>query len=150
MNPTSRPVVQGVYRLKWRCPACHAVNFTGAGRAGCGCGHRVWVEIEVAQPHGHGHTRVARRDAARRVAVAAKTPGRCWFCGCPLGPDWTIDHLTPVSRGGADEVSNLVPSCRTCNARKGARTLLEYRQMRGHAFRFWGERAMLDEGSAPE
>lgn len=29
------------------------------------------------------------------------------------------DHLTPKSKGGRDELSNLVASCKSCNARRG-------------------------------
>jgi len=34
---------------------------------------------------------------------------------------WNIDHLEPWSKGGADDFSNYVLSCRRCNIQKGAR-----------------------------
>lgn len=40
---------------------------------------------------------------------------------CHQRPATTIDHITPVSRGGTDDPSNLQPACRACNARKGNR-----------------------------
>lgn len=33
-----------------------------------------------------------------------------------------IDHVVPLEQGGADDISNLVPACRTCNASKRDRT----------------------------
>ena len=33
--------------------------------------------------------------------------------------DATADHVTPRSRGGGDQTSNLVVACRQCNLRKG-------------------------------
>ena len=32
----------------------------------------------------------------------------------------TQDHITPLSRGGQNTVSNIVPACRSCNAKKNA------------------------------
>lgn len=42
----------------------------------------------------------------------------CWICGHP-GAD-TIDHIVPVSQGGAYfDRANLRPACSSCNKRKG-------------------------------
>jgi len=35
------------------------------------------------------------------------------------------DHIVPVSRGGGYTKDNIIPSCRTCNAKKGAKMLNE-------------------------
>ena len=43
------------------------------------------------------------------------------YCGCTT--DLTVDHITPVSKGGLWEWSNLVTACNTCNGRKGSKTL---------------------------
>lgn len=37
-----------------------------------------------------------------------------------------IEHMTPLSRGGANHRDNVVPACRSCNSRKSSRTLLEF------------------------
>ena len=53
----------------------------------------------------------------------------CFYCGrsdCKM----EIDHLLPVSRGGGDDISNLVTSCRRCNAQKHDRTLEEFLEWR--------------------
>lgn len=58
-----------------------------------------------------------------RAAVWDKTDGYCWYCKTKLHPfrTFTIDHVHPVSRGGADTIENLVPCCKSCNSRKGDR-----------------------------
>jgi 5-methylcytosine-specific restriction endonuclease McrA len=36
----------------------------------------------------------------------------------PLYPEGWFDEPLPVSRGGTDDPSNLVPACKPCNVRK--------------------------------
>lgn len=38
----------------------------------------------------------------------------------------TIEHMTPVSRGGSHTASNIIPACKSCNCSKHARTVLEF------------------------
>ena len=48
----------------------------------------------------------------------------CIYCGesKPL----TRDHKVPLSRGGTDDIMNIVPACRSCNSRKRTRTSMEF------------------------
>jgi 5-methylcytosine-specific restriction endonuclease McrA len=36
----------------------------------------------------------------------------------------SMDHIVPVSKGGIHDVSNIVPACRSCNSKKGNKSLL--------------------------
>ena len=46
----------------------------------------------------------------------------CQYCGaCGPNVELEVDHKIPVSRGGTDDMSNLVTSCVRCNRGKGAR-----------------------------
>jgi len=47
---------------------------------------------------------------------------RCAYCKRQM-ERLEMDHVTPLSKGGAHTAQNIVPACRTCNAKKGARTL---------------------------
>jgi 5-methylcytosine-specific restriction endonuclease McrA len=44
--------------------------------------------------------------------------GRCVYCDAPA--KLTLDHLTPVSRGGMTTWDNCVPACRSCNSSKNS------------------------------
>jgi len=78
------------------------------------------------------------RFSTSKLSRVLDTHGNnCWYCGIELKPwtingkqkdSFTIDHLIPISRGGTNEATNLVPTCSFCNTSKGNRTLEEYRQ----------------------
>jgi len=49
----------------------------------------------------------------------------CAYCLKPLKRA-DREHVMPVSRGGNNTMSNVVPACRRCNVRKNKRTLIEF------------------------
>lgn len=61
--------------------------------------------------------------------VAARSGSRCHLCRkpvdlslsgmVPMGP--TVDHLVPLSQGGADELTNVALAHRRCNVSRGVR-----------------------------
>ena len=80
--------------------------------------------------------RVRMESRANRGRSAGKVPGipttatlqdrlayyggRCWVCGvdtADAGLHW--DHVKPISKGGADALCNLRPTCPSCNLAKG-------------------------------
>ena len=80
-----------------------------------------------------------------RKMVYDKYNGHCAYCGCPLEyKDMQVDHVdsiwrTSVAKNGckdltdeqmeeANDISNLMPSCRACNFYKGAMDLETFRQ----------------------
>ena len=48
----------------------------------------------------------------------------CAYCGSD-GP-LHMDHVTPISRGGSHDASNVVPACQPCNSSKNDRTVEEW------------------------
>lgn len=60
--------------------------------------------------------------------IIKKTGGVCYYCG-GLGPfgGLGIDHVTPRSQGGTDDLENLVPCCGDCNSLKGVHDLEVFR-----------------------
>jgi 5-methylcytosine-specific restriction endonuclease McrA len=46
----------------------------------------------------------------------------CAYCGKDIEEFGHLDHIIPKSRGGKDGFHNIVSSCPSCNAKKGART----------------------------
>lgn len=73
-----------------------------------------------------------QRAARAEAAINTLSPGewqwllekyefRCAYCG-QAGEGLTPDHVIPLSRGGNNSLSNIVPACGPCNYHKGART----------------------------
>ena len=53
--------------------------------------------------------------------------GRCCYCKKPFNQTSrkaTIEHIVPVSRGGANDIGNLAIACKRCNSRRGNRRVL--------------------------
>ena len=59
------------------------------------------------------------------AALVRSYDGRCAYCGeqKPL----QADHRIPLSRGGTNFISNILPACRRCNCRKARNTEREFR-----------------------
>lgn len=65
----------------------------------------------------------------------------CILCGEPIDPTLkaphnmsrTIEHLTPIARGGRHDIDNIDFAHYGCNAQKQDRTLEEYREWRERA-----------------
>ncbi len=73
---------------------------------------------------------------AVKLAVYAKTDGRCWYCGRAISEEAAtvfgvrnIDHQRPIRQGGTNDLSNLFPACFPCNIHKGGRTLEQFRAL---------------------
>ena len=64
--------------------------------------------------------KLSRREVFAATGTRASTAAQ-------VSRDLTIDHVMPKHRGGRHEWENLVAACRTCNHRKGGKTLAEAR-----------------------
>lgn len=60
--------------------------------------------------------------------IASLVDPVCAYCGRMAAE---IDHIIPISRGGTGDKDNLVPACRSCNARKSNMTLAEFIAKKG-------------------
>lgn len=61
-----------------------------------------------------------------RFEVFKRDSFTCQYCGAKA-PDvlLEIDHIQPVSKGGTDDLLNLVTACKACNSGKGDRQLAQ-------------------------
>lgn len=57
-------------------------------------------------------------------ALCLKYENTCLCCGSK--EKMTPDHVVPLARGGTNDIQNIQPLCRSCNSRKGAKTI-DYR-----------------------
>ena len=84
-----------------------------------------WMLRRLCGVRGARKPRPQRKPIPRKIKaqVWTKTDGRCAYCDVQLNPfdGFEIDHVHPVCKGGTDDIDNLVPSCHTCNQRKGGR-----------------------------
>ncbi len=77
-----------------------------------------------------------------RQLVYDKCGGHCAYCGKEIAyKDMQVDHIIPLLRNfqdwqiemggwtrGTDNIDNLLPSCRSCNFRKGTCDLEDFRK----------------------
>jgi hypothetical protein len=60
--------------------------------------------------------------------IIKKTQGLCGYCGCVVdSKNFSIDHIVPKNKSGTNSEDNLILSCLSCNCRKGAKTLSDFR-----------------------
>ena len=71
-------------------------------------------------------TRPRRKGISKRVRfeVFKRDGWACQYCGAQSpAVKLHVDHITPVARGGTNELENLTTACASCNLGKGAREL---------------------------
>ena len=59
-----------------------------------------------------------------RASILKRDNRICFYCGSSEAD--TVDHLTPINRGGTDSPTNLAACCKRCNLRKGDKTADEF------------------------
>ena len=85
---------------------------------------------------------------AKKVRILSKVGGkyRCGYCGRQIYT-WmtqspllfTVDHITPIAKGGTNKSRNLMPACAECNTAKGSQYIDQYRKLLGGHFKFYFE-----------
>lgn len=65
-----------------------------------------------------------RITQATRQEIFARDSYECQYCGSH--ENLTIDHITPLSKGGGNENENLATCCVSCNCAKGELSLPEF------------------------
>ena len=79
-----------------------------------------------------GHIK-KEREKARKLRLSSWwknkiKEGVCYLCGNSFdSKDLTMEHLTPLSRGGLSIKNNLVVACKGCNTKKKHQTIVEKR-----------------------
>ena len=83
------------------------------------------IRFGVQYVKGISRTKLFERDGWRCVLCGCSTPKRLIGKNHPRSP--TIDHIVPMSMGGAHTWDNIQLACRDCNTRKSTRTVGQLR-----------------------
>lgn len=61
-----------------------------------------------------------RRQSFKRMLLGERPWVECHYCGQHLTLETvTLDHVKPLSKGGAMGIKNIVPACLACNRKRG-------------------------------
>jgi len=76
--------------------------------------------------------------------------GVCIYC--KEETETTFDHVIPLAQGGADNISNQVPACQSCNSSKSDQDVIEWCKQQGRAVPriVWGKYLKQFEGQLTE
>ncbi len=70
---------------------------------------------------------MATISKAKRDRILKSWGSSCIYCGCKLDQEnFTVDHVIPLSSGGSNNISNLVPACIECNRKKANKTIRQF------------------------
>jgi 5-methylcytosine-specific restriction protein A len=83
--------------------------------------------FQVASPEHQKREKVKARELRQSQWWRQQIgQGICYHCKQTFKPqELTMDHLTPIARGGKSNKKNCVPSCKDCNSKKGYKMSVE-------------------------
>jgi hypothetical protein len=63
--------------------------------------------------------KASRENSRMRFEVIERHGFTCHICSKPIHyTDFSIDHIIPISRGGTQDLDNLLPAHKVCNSQK--------------------------------
>lgn len=69
-----------------------------------------------------------RKPVLTRRNILLRDGFKCSYCGGSFSSEQlTLDHVTPRSKGGLSDWSNITSCCHACNQRKGSTSLIDLR-----------------------
>lgn len=88
---------------------------------------------EKYRQYGHRH-KALKKGAAGSFTVSEwlskveQLGWKCFYCAVPLTErTLTQDHMIPLIKGGSNFIDNLAPCCKSCNSRKGDKTVEDFK-----------------------
>lgn len=120
------------------CRRCGIVHVSKAANSMCGpCARKLHKEraLEYRRAHGRGDRNRVKKHGVlvvpfRRKDVFERDNYQCRMCRCAVQKDSIympnaaeLDHIIPISKGGAHALYNMQTLCRRCNAIKSDRVL---------------------------
>lgn len=117
-----------IYHLGQVAYTCGRPLYSIRGGHNAVTGRRSIVEVNsIIATHGNSHGLLKARShyipPLSNPALFARDAHLCMYCGERFSArDLSRDHITPLSRGGADTWANVVTACKRCNNHKAGRT----------------------------
>lgn len=101
-----------------------------------------WAEKNAEHELERKRLLTAKRRAQKRGSVGSYTADqiqdllgaqkcRCANCLVSIRDGYHIDHVTPLARGGSNDIRNIQLLCGLCNRRKGAKDPLDFARLNG-------------------
>lgn len=112
--------------FRWVCRACIRSNVKKHSKENGSMVSARGIKRKTIIAHSKNHKDY---DSGKiRRTLYEKQQGVCYYCKQTISPIHAdLEHMTPVSRGGLDQTTNIVLSCYTCNKEKHSKTVDEYR-----------------------
>lgn len=110
--------------------------FRGDSRS-CGCkagkhlykhglsGTKEYNRVKSNQRHARKLKAKGTHTVKQLLQLLEEQDNRCYYCDRDLD-EWHQEHMTPLSRGGSDDISNIAISCPSCNLKKNTKTAEEF------------------------
>ncbi|MGX2038755.1 HNH endonuclease [Methylocaldum sp. MU1018] len=117
-----------LYHLGQVAYSCGTRLYTLRGGINAKTGRRSVIEVSSIIATLHHHNKGYGIDPnyvppLSNPALFRRDNGLCLYCGQRFHhSDLSRDHITPISRGGADTWNNVVTACKRCNNHKAGRT----------------------------
>jgi 5-methylcytosine-specific restriction endonuclease McrA len=106
-------------------------------RARLGSNGRAWAKANPDRAQSIVRNRRARlrgakgsHTAADIMRILAEQNFECFYCHTSIRRKHSVDHRTPIVRGGSNWPSNLAMTCGPCNYQKGDMLVGEFRKYR--------------------
>lgn len=100
------------------CAWC-ATTFITTRRTQAYCSHAHKVKALKNRRRGREHGSTSHYTWAEVMRLFIGSFGRCCaYCEQPIAGQPEPDHVVPLSRGGSNSITNILPSCSLCNADK--------------------------------
>jgi len=85
---------------------------------------KIREHLRSARRYGYEVSIKTRAMVESWLCVVAAYGNACAYCGVSGDPmSLEVDHVVPRTAGGSDDLGNLVPACRSCNAKKRSSSL---------------------------
>jgi 5-methylcytosine-specific restriction endonuclease McrA len=101
--------------------------------------YRASVKGKATRKYNSKKRKAVKRDKgvfmltqAQWDTMVASCNGVCPYCNTPTD-SFTLDHLTPISKGGKHVPENIIPCCYSCNSSKHNRDVFEWLEYKGYA-----------------